>query len=162
MEQVHTQNEKWMKRLQQEEGWHTKETAQDAYTGQEVIEWVTKYQTAKQNETVKNIAAKFAVDVAELVSYNNKRWFGGKLRENSKLHPGTRLLVPVPPPRPGDGDSCSGDHGVKGEVVATNYVLWTVRHTDGDVVDLLATEVRAARCVGQNSFLGPSSPVPAL
>ena len=128
-------NEEWVKRLEAEDGWHTKDTAQDAYTGQQVLEWVAKYETVKENETIKQIAIRFELETSELVKYNNERWFGGKLKENSKLRAGTRMLLPQP--RPGDG--------MEGEVVATNYVLWTVKHGDGDVVDLNATEIRAAR-----------------
>eukprot|EP01052_Picozoa_sp_SAG31_P052963 SAG31_NODE_13339_length_876_cov_0.851995_1_plen_222_part_10 len=141
MEPAEQQYSKLMERLRSEPGWHAQETAKDAYTGQQVLEWVRKYQTSKDNETAKQIAAKFSIGVAELVGYNNQRWFGGKLTASSKLHVGTRLLIPKPLPK--EGQLLTG--GMQGEVVATNYVLWTVKHTDGDMVDLVATEVRAAR-----------------
>eukprot|EP01052_Picozoa_sp_SAG31_P080459 SAG31_NODE_40255_length_282_cov_0.437158_1_plen_67_part_01 len=67
MELAQQQYDKLMERLRSEPGWHTQETAKDAYTGQQVLEWVRKYETVRDNETAKQIAAKFSIGVAELV-----------------------------------------------------------------------------------------------
>eukprot|EP01051_Picozoa_sp_SAG22_P011953 SAG22_NODE_1198_length_5193_cov_12.289360_6_plen_66_part_00 len=58
------------------------------------------------------------------------------MKPSSRLARGTTVLYSTGP----------GAELVEGEVWATNYLVWTVRHLDGsgDVVGMLATEIRAA------------------
>eukprot|EP01050_Picozoa_sp_SAG11_P038497 SAG11_NODE_15744_length_567_cov_1.660256_2_plen_86_part_01 len=53
--------EEWERRVAEEPGWHTTESAQDAYTGESVIEHMAKYQTARDNESTRAIAQKHNV-----------------------------------------------------------------------------------------------------
>lgn len=53
---------------------------------------------------------------------NNSRWFGGALKPTSRLHRGTCVLLPA---------SCSSAKTIEARVVATNYMVWTVKHLDG-------------------------------
>eukprot|EP01052_Picozoa_sp_SAG31_P002781 SAG31_NODE_100_length_25264_cov_38.715359_16_plen_937_part_00 len=117
--------------------WHTTATAKDSYTGQKVCERVGKYVTQSKGETLRDIAAKLELDLRELVRYNNSRMYDGRMKPASRLPVGTTVLF-------ADGP---GTKAVIGEVWATNYVVWAVRHLDGtdDVVGLRDTEVRAAR-----------------
>ena len=128
------------KRLREDPtNWHTVKTAGDAYTGTQVLETVGKYVTTEELLTPKDVAERLQLDVRELVKLNNTRWYQGKLKATSRLPLGTKLLYGGP----GGPDL----QKVESQVIATNYLSWTVRHLDGsgDVVDMTAVQVRGAR-----------------
>ena len=79
-----------------------------------MLEYVTKYRTATEDETLAGVARAHGRPVAELLAYNNERSFGNELRGNSRLRKGTTLCVP------------GGPAAVEGTVFCTNYVLWCV------------------------------------
>ena len=130
----------WEDRVRREKGWLTEDGAQDSYTGRRTREFVSKYCTEKENETPKMIATKFDVPVEDLLALNNVRFFGDKLLSSSKLRNKTKLLVPTRV----EGDQKDDAAFVDGNVVATNYHIWLVEHEDGEVVELLASEVQEA------------------
>ena len=126
----------WEDRLS-EPGWFRVADAKDGFTGRRVRERVTKYVTERENETPKNIAGKYGVGTDALLALNNARFFGGKLKANSRLKKATKLLVPAAL-NAMDGK----ERFIEGSVIATNYMLWIIQHDDGDVMELVASEVR--------------------
>ena len=108
----------WLReRMRRDRSWRTASgpaPALDPYTGGRVLEYVTKYRTATEDETLAGVARAHGRPVAELLAYNNERSFGNELRGNSRLRKGTTLCVP------------GGPAAVEGTVFCTNYVLWCV------------------------------------
>ena len=133
----------WQQRVAKEPGWHERglesvAEAQDSYTGRRTREFLVKYTTVRENEMPRTIAANLEhVDLESLLELNNTRFFSGRLKASSRLKLGTKLLIPT---------GARGDQGefTDGEVRATNYQLWLVEHSDGEVVELLASEVQEA------------------
>ena len=125
----------------------------------------------KENETPKGIVNQLesvSVSLSAFIELNNTRFFAGKLKAASKLRKGTKLLIPTNemgdrksssslPPLPllcaapflrflphSTERGCTGGEFTDGEVVATNYSIWLVQHSDGEVTELIASEVQEA------------------
>ena len=127
----------WEERLATDESWFRAGAAEDGFTGRRLRENLCKYVTIRENETPKGVAGRYGVAASALLDLNNARFFGGKLKASSRLKKKTKLLVPA-------AAEGSDDMSIEGVVVATNYTLWLIRHDDGDVMELVASEVREA------------------
>jgi hypothetical protein len=130
----------WERRISSEPGWLREGEAQDVFTGRRLRERMGKYVTQRDNETPKQLVAQlpYAASLPALLEVNNARFFAGKLKASSKLKKNTKLLIPDT-----DGEP---KRIIEGTVVAAreDYSLWMVRYDDGDVMDLVASEVREA------------------